>query len=353
MPAGQDEKQRVAEIAKAARLKIGTINGLTICRERRGQGFCYRNGGGAVIRDAETIRRIKSLAIPPAYREVRIAANPRLHLQAIGTDAAGRQQHRYHPDWAKVRERLKGQRLTKVVEALPAIRARVARDLEGRNTDRQLAAATAVALIDDQLIRVGSESYARRDGGRGAATLLKRDVKVKAREMELCFRGKGGSVVNCSTTHSRLLKAIRRMLGLPGARLLRYRDDDGRVRNLTAADINRYLQEAAGAPVSAKDLRMLGASAAATERLAKIPPAKAERKRRKQVAEVIAEVAEDLANTPAVARKSYVHDAITLSYETGDLARVHARSRCRRRVRKAEATVARLAKRFEQATDPE
>jgi len=346
MAAGQDEKQRIATLAKAARLRLGTVKHLTIRRERRGQGFCYRNGD-ALIRDGETIRRIKSLAIPPAYREVRIAANPRLHLQAVGIDAAGRLQHRYHPDWAKVRERLKVQRLEILVDALPTIRARVARDLKGRRTDRRLAAAAAVALIDDQLIRVGSEDYARREGGRGAATLLKSDVQVKAEEIELCFRGKGGTVISCTTTDPRLLKAIRRMLALRGKRLLRYHDEEGRLRNLTSTDVNRYLQEAAGAPVTAKDLRMLGASAAAAERLAKIPPAKAERQRRKQVAEVIAEVAEDLANTPAVARKSYVHEAVAINFETGELARVHASSRGGGGVRKAEKTVARLARRFE------
>lgn len=353
MAASQDEKKRIAAIAEAAGLKLGTVDALTIRRERRGQGFAYRNGRGALIRDAEMIRRIKSLAIPPAYREVRVAPHPRLHLQAVGIDAAGRLQHRYHRDWAKVRERLKRRRLASMVECLPSLRARVARDLRGRSADRQLACAIAVALIDDQLIRVGSESYARRDGGRGAATLLKRDVTVNAQELVLCFRGKGGSIVNCTTTHAGLVRAIRRMLKLPGARLLRFHDEAGRLRNLTSADVNRYLQEAAGSPVTAKDLRMLGASAAAAERLAKVEPARAERKRRKQVAEVIAEVAESLANTPAVARKSYVHEAISISFETGSLARVHARSRGGRGVRKAEKTVARLAKRFGQESGPQ
>lgn len=344
---GQHEKERVAALAKAARLRIGTVKHLTIRRERRGRGFCYRKDGGPVICDSDTIRRIKSLAIPPAYREVRIAAHPRLHLQAVGIDAAGRLQHRYHPDWAKVREHLKVQRLASLVDVLPKVRARVARDLRGTKTDLRLAAATAVALIDDQLIRVGSEGYARRDGGRGAATLLKSDVQVKPDQVELCFRGKGGNLINCTTVDPRLLKAIRRILALPGKRFLRYHDGEGRLRNLTADDVNRYLQEVAGAPVTAKDLRMLGASAAAAERLAKIPPAKAERKRRKQVAEVIAEVAEDLANTPAVARKSYVHEAVAISFETGTLARVHAQVRGGGGIRRAEKTVARLARRFE------
>jgi DNA topoisomerase-1 len=344
--AGQDEKQRIAALAAAARLRLGTVRQLTIRRERRGQGFCYRNGNGELIRDPDIIRRIKSLAIPPAYREVRIAAHPRLHLQAVGIDAAGRQQHRYHADWGKVREQLKVQRLATLVDVLPAIRVQVARDLKSRKTDRRLAAAAAVALIDDQLIRVGCEDYARRGGGRGAATLLKRDVQVKEGEMALCFRGKGGSTVNCTTTDPRLLKAINRMLALRGSRLLRYHDEEGRLHNLTAAEVNQYLREAAGVPVTAKDLRMLGASAAAAERLAKISPARAERTRRKQVAEVIAEVAEDLANTPAVARKSYVHEAVAINFETGELARVHAETRGGGRVRKAERTVARLARRF-------
>ncbi|WP_119421289.1 DNA topoisomerase IB [Desertibaculum subflavum] len=346
MAAGQSEKARIAAIAEAAGLKLGSVGSLTIRRERRGKGFCYRNGLGRLIRDADTIRRIRSLAIPPAYHNVRVAPHPRQHLQAVGIDAAGRRQHRYHPDWAKVRERLKVQRLASMVDSLPAVRARVARDLKGKDTDRRLASAIAVALIDDQLIRVGSESYARRDGGRGAASLLKRDVTVNARELEFCFRGKGGSIVNCTTTHASLVRAIRRMLKLPGARLLRFHDEAGRLRNLTSAEVNRYLQEAAGSPVTAKDLRMLGASAAAAELLAKVKPARVERRRRKQVAEVIAEVAESLANTPAVARKSYVHEAIPIGFETGTLARVHARTRGGGGVRKAEKTVARLARRY-------
>lgn len=320
-----------SEGAKASqgRLRRVTVDDLTIRRVRVGRNFGYRDAEGMRITDAETLARIRSLAIPPAYEDVQIAADPRAHLQAVGRDDAGRLQHRYHPDWEKVRERRKLKRLARLIEALPSLRARIAADLADRTLSRRKALACAAAVIDRCHIRVGNEVYARTNGSHGASTLLKRHVGVTGRRVTLAFPGKGGKEIVCGRDDAPLARALTRLQTLPGRRLFQYRAEDGSVAAITAADINAYLKKAAGLPVSSKDLRMLAANAAAAELLLSTDIAASERGRRRQLADIMRAIAERLVNTPAVVRKSYVHEIVVNAYASGRLGRAYRKARGR------------------------
>jgi DNA topoisomerase-1 len=292
---------------------------LTIRRVRCGRGYIYRTADGRRVRDPEALARFAALAVPPAYRDVRFADNPRAHLQAIGRDGAGRLQYRYHPDWATVRERRKAQRLLRLVQRLPVVRRAVTRHLSAAQPSRAFALASAVELIACTAIRAGDESYARQRGTRGAATLLKSNVRVEGDTVVLTFRAKGGKPVHKEVVAPRLAAAVRRLLGLPGRRLFQYRDESGAVRIVRREDINAFLREIAGVRISLKDFRTLCASAMVLETLARTVPATSARGRRRQVLDAVRSAADALANTPAICRKSYVHETVVTAFEAGVL----------------------------------
>ncbi|KFC72766.1 DNA topoisomerase IB [Bosea sp. LC85] len=302
------------------RLRIVNPADLTIRRVGRGRGFAYIDDADALVRDRATLERIRSLVIPPAYCEVRIATDPRTHLQAIGRDEAGRLQYLYHPEWERVRERRKLKRLRRLIEALPRLRRAVADDLKARPLCRRKALACAVAIIDRCHLRIGGEPYAKSNGSHGASTLLKRHVELTASRIDLLFRGKGGKQIACSLQDGSLARALGRIAALPGRRLLQYRDDDGTVVPVHAADINAYLREVSGLAISAKDLRMLAGNAAAAELLLASQIITGDGSEKRQLAEVMRAVSEQLANTPAVTRKSYVHAIVVNAYANGKLA---------------------------------
>jgi DNA topoisomerase-1 len=327
---------------RALALTRGDSTELVVRRRRCGAGFIYLHEGGRRIRDSSTLERIRALAIPPNYRDVRIAADPRAHLQAIGCDDAGRTQYRYHPNWEAVRERQKIDRLSLISHAIGRVRRRLARDLRRPPGNKEKALAALVMLLDRSCIRIGGESYVQSGRSRGAATLLKRNVAIDKDEIRLRFFGKGGKEFDCSVRAPALAAAIQELMRLPGRRLFQYRDADGRMRAVTAADANAYLNDIAGAPVTAKDFRTLAANAAAATRLAALKPAPEPAARRRQLAGVIREVSELLGNTPAVARKSYVHRELVNAFEDRRLSGVHARATPRDGRRRGEDLVAAL-----------
>lgn len=314
---------------------------LTIGRRRCGRGFLYVDAGGRRITDAATLARIRSLAIPPAYREVRIAARADAHIQAIGRDDAGRVQYRYHPDWEEVREERKVERLADLCAALPRIRRTLARDLRWGEPCRRKALAAVVTVIDKTYIRIGCEDYVHSGRSRGAATLLKRNVSRQGDRLSVAFRGKGGNWFSCEIASRPLAEAYEQLCRLPGPRLFQYLDEDGKRRIVTAGDVNAYLKEIAGSPVSAKDFRTLAATAAAAERFARAAPDPRRTVLRKQIAEVNREVAQMLGNTPAVARKSYIHRSMVESFAEGRLPRL-VNGKPIAQLSRGEAAVARL-----------
>jgi len=317
--AGRKLKSRLAAVAlRRLGLIYVSTDALTIRRQRKGEGWTFISQDGRTIRDEIVRARLKKLAVPPAYEDVLYAADPRAHIQAIGRDAAGRLQYRYHPDWEKVRERRKAKRLQRLVEALPRIRRAVNRHLATAEPTREFALSAVIELISCSAIRAGSESYAKANGTRGAATLLKSNVTVRGATIALKFRAKGGKDVDKKFRCPRGAAAINVLQALPGKRLFQYRGENG-VRFVTASDVNAFLREIAGVKISLKDIRTLCASGAALEALAHIVPAESERGRRRQVKAAVTAVSEELTNTPAICRKSYVHQTVVAAFENGKL----------------------------------
>lgn len=344
-------RQRGAEhLERITRLHVAGPDTLVLTRRRSRRGFTYVDDRGRIVQERKILTRIRALAIPPAYEDVKIARDARAHLQAIGRDAAGRIQYRYHPDWTEVREARKVERLGELCAALPRIRRIVANDLRRLELCRRRVLAAVIALIDKTHVRIGCEDYVHTGRSRGAATLLKRNVHLSGDTVALAFHGKGGRPIQCAVSSPALARTIRALNEQEGRRLFRYRGEDGELHNATAADVNAYLHEVARAHVTAKDFRTLAATAAAAEKLAKLERAPSRAAQRRQLNAVFREIAEMLANTPAVTRKSYVHRRLVRTFERGALNAMAATRKGRRRgLTAGEAVVAVL---FSEA-DPE
>ena len=307
-----------------ARLKRVGRDDLTIRRRRHGRTFGFIDADGELIRDPEIRERARCLSIPPAWTDVRIAPNPRAHIQAFGTDAAGRLQYIYHPEWEARRTRHKQNQLALLTAALPRIRRRVREDLEAEAGSEQLALAIGVALIDRTAMRVGRERYLDAHGTRGAGTLYSRDVSVDGDEVRVSFPAKSGKRAIYSFNGQHLARAIDAVKSIAGRRLLMYRGDDGKARAIRTEDLNRYLREIAGVAVTAKDFRTLHASALAGEALAKLEPGESATARKRQMAAVTKQVATFLQNTPAICRASYIAPCHYALFEKGRLAAIWA-----------------------------
>lgn len=297
---------------------------LTITRQRRGKGFSYRDASGALVSDAETRARLQALGIPPAWQSVSIAPYPRAHIQALGTDEAGRVQYIYHSDWEARRTGKKQVRLALLTSALPKLRRKLRADLAGEAGSRELALAIAVTMIDKTAMRVGREKYLDTSGTRGAGTLYARDVRVNGDEVCMSFDAKGGKRADYCVTEPELARAVERIKTLPGKRLLVYRDEFGKVRPLKTSAINTYLRSLSGVEIAAKDFRTLHASALAGEALAGVAAGETIAARRRQMAQVTRQVAEVLRNTPMICRKSYIAPCLFKLFDEGKLGELWA-----------------------------
>jgi DNA topoisomerase I len=335
-------KASVEELARELGLTLGDQNELTIRRIKRGKSYTFIRANGTRIRHAGTIRRLHAMAVPPAYVQVRYASDPNSHLQAVGRDAAGRLQYRYHADWEKVREHRKAHRLAKLVGALPKIRRNVWKQLAGDEPTREFALAAVIELIARTAIRPGNESYARLNGTRGATTLLKRNVTLEDDSLVLTFKAKGGKAVRKECDAETLVRAIGILRTVPGKRMFQYRDAFGIVRAVSTTQVNAYLRDIAGIKISLKDFRTLMASAVVVESLARITPAASARGRKKQVLEAVRAAADHLSNTPAICRRSYVHDTIVTAFEDGILERFAATMKGQRSQAKRERLLAQV-----------
>lgn len=302
------------------RLRHVSIDELTIERRRQGRGYCCFARSGRRLKDQSLQQRIRDLAIPPAWKDVRVADDASAHIQAVGVDDAGRVQYIYHPEWEVRRTRRKQRHLTALASVLPALRRRVRRDLAAPAGDKALALAIAIALIDRTAMRVGRERYLIANGTRGAGTLFSRDVTVTGDTVRIEFPAKSGKQSSYRIKDAAIADAIVRIKTIRGRRLLMYRN--GVDRALRTDDINAYLREITGVPVSAKDFRTLHASALAADALAAVERAESPSGRKRQVAEVIKRVAAFLQNTPAICRKSYVAPCLISFFEAGRLARI-------------------------------
>lgn len=339
---------QLAARAKRFGLRYVDVKELCLKRRRKGERFVYVDARGKPIRSKKVLARIAALAVPPAWEEVCLADDPSAHIQAIGRDSEGRLQYRYNDDWVLIRDKIKAERLLRFGRALPRIRAKVEKDLRRRGTGRRSAAAAASRLVDRALIRAGHSADGVDNGGRGAATLLKRDVKLNGTSVALDFIGKGGKRIEASVKDPTLLARLRKLKTIGKKRLFAFRNRKGKVCYLTATDLNKYLRDAAGKRVTAKDFRTFAATAQALAELAGTEVPESERKVRKVLGAVMKGASERLANTPAVARSSYVHPLVVETFAKGGLDPALVRGPCRQGLDQAETALMRfLEDRFE------
>jgi DNA topoisomerase I len=305
------------ESAQAAGLRYVTDAKPGIARKKVGDGFKYVGPDGKAVRDQETLERIRSLVIPPAWTEVWICTAANGHLQATGRDARGRKQSRYHPKWREVRDETKYERMAMFAEALPGIRERVDADLKRPGMPREKVLATIVSLMEQTHIRVGNVEYAKENGSYGLTTMRNKHVEVHGAAVTFTFQGKSGVRHTVDMHDRRLAGIIKRCVDIPGYELFQYLDAEGAHHAIGSADVNEYLREISGQYFTAKDFRTWAGSVLACEMLRAFEPFGSETEAKRNVVEAIKAVAKKLGNTPAVCRKCYVHPAVLEAYLGG------------------------------------
>ncbi len=304
-----------------------------IRRVKRGKGFRYVAPAG--LRMSVDRERIDSIAIPPAWTKVWICPDPAGHIQATGRDAKGRKQYRYHPQWRTRRDRDKYARLASFGAALPALRRHVDDQLEaGGPLDLDRVAALVIALLDETLIRIGNTEYVE-NGSHGLTTLTSRHVQWGRGELTFAFPGKSGIRHEVDVEDPRLARLVRRCHQLGGQQLFTYRTAEGDIGSITSGDVNDTLREVTGLDITAKDFRTWGGTVLVTERLARASAAPDD----DVVLEAIDAAAEQLGNTRAVCRASYVHPDVLAAAASGQLQEVWAASRARVHLRRAEVAL--------------
>ena len=277
-----------------------------ITRKRRGRYWQYFHPNGRRITDRAEIDRLNAIGLPPAYKDAWLCPFPNGHIQAVGYDARGRKQYRYHPDFRAERETRKYERLADFGRALPKLRKRVEADMAGKPTSCDAVIAAVVRLIDATQMRVGNEEYAKANKSFGATTLRARHASVKGEKVKIVYAGKHGIKRTVTVTDRNLARIARRTQDLPGQNLFEFVDEDGECRPVTSTDVNAYVRDAMGEEFTAKDFRTWGATVIAFEEMLK----RAQEKGRVHLKSVIEPVAEALGNTPAISRTSYVHPAV-------------------------------------------
>ena len=279
-------------------------------RQQGAKGFEYLDAKGDRVTDEGTLERIKSLAIPPAWTDVWICGDERGHLQATGRDARKRKQYRYHPRWRELRDADKFDSLTQFARALPRIRRQVRADMALAGLPRRKVLALLVQLLESTSIRIGNERYAEANDSFGLTTMRNRHVKVSGARVEFQFRGKSGKFHRIAIDDPQLARIIRRCRDLPGQELFQYLDDAGEVQSIGSSDVNEYLKEIGGYDeISTKDFRTWNGSVY----VAGLLRGRVRRDERVGITHVAAAVraaSQQLGNTPAICRKSYVHPRV-------------------------------------------
>jgi DNA topoisomerase I len=309
------------EAAASAGLRYVSDESPGIKRWRKGASFVYYDKEGKRIRNPLELKRIRSLAIPPAWEKVWICAQANGHLQATGIDAKGRKQYRYHPTWRTVRDEAKFERLLSFAEVLPKIRAKVDEDMRRADLSREKVLATIVRLLEISLIRIGNEEYAKENNSFGLTTMRNRHVEVEGATIKFQFRGKSGKKHNVEVSDRRVARIIQKCQDLPGQQLFQYENQPGDVAAIGSEDVNDYLQRITGQPFTAKDFRTWAGTILAAIALGKMEEVDSQTLAKKNIVTAIEAVAGLLGNTVAICRKCYIHPAVPTSYLEGTLAR--------------------------------
>ena len=274
-----------------------------ITRRRAGKGWRYFDTAGLPLKDPAEVARLNAIALPPAYRDAWFCPAPNGHILATGFDDKGRKQYRYHPDFRAAREAEKFDGCVAFGKLLPLVRQRVEADLAGRALTLERAVASVVCLLDTGGIRIGNEAYVKTNRSFGATTLRMRHADLKGQTLRLRFKAKSGKTCDMKVSDRSLARFVKRMQDLPGQHLFQYLGDDGTPRPVTSGDVNGYLRETMGEDFTAKHFRTWHASVLGFELLAGA-------RERLSLKEMMQQVSQRLSNTPAIARKSYVHPEV-------------------------------------------
>ncbi len=340
------------EAAERAGLRYTPDSVRGIRRERRRGEFVYVAVNGHLVTNEQRLRRLRALAIPPAWIDVWICPHANGHLQVTARDARGRKQYRYHPKYRAVRDETKFDRMRDFSRVLPAAREAVESHLGLPGLPREKVLATVVWLLERTLIRVGNIEYARENETFGLTTLEDRHVKVRGGTVTFAFTGKSGIDHSLSIVDTRLARIIQRCQTLPGEHLFQYVDADGNRQDVDSGAVNEYLRDIAGPGITAKDFRTWAGTMLAAAALREIGPARLVRHKKANIVQAIDRVAERLGNTRTVCRQYYIHPVILEAYGRGDVIppagpRPPKRRRTARRLREDEIAVLRFIEKHE------
>ena len=305
--------------AKSAGLRYVSDRMPGIRRKKVGKAFTYITCDGTILRDSEALARIKSLAIPPAWRNVWICPIPNGHIQATARDAKGRKQYRYHSRWRMFRDETKYDRLIAFGQVLPSIRRRTEKDLARVGLPREKILATVVRLLETTLIRVGNEEYARNNDTFGLTTMRDHHVDVSGSSLRFEFRGKSGVQHAVDLRDRQLARIVKRTQDLPGEELFQYLDENGECHSIGSSDVNEYLREIGGQDFTAKDFRTWAGTVLAAKALQEFEAWDSKAQAKRNIVRAIESVAKRLGNTKMVCKKCYIHPAVLNSYLDGSL----------------------------------
>jgi DNA topoisomerase-1 len=281
-----------------------------ITRKKVRNGWGYYDPAGDRITDRDEIDRLNAIGLPPAYVDAWYNPRPNGHIQAVGWDEKGRKQYRYHTGFREAQEAAKYERCAEFGHSLPRIRKRIEADLAARSLAKERAVAAVVRLLDVGHLRVGNEAYAEANESFGATTLRKRHGEVKGATLRLRYKGKSGKVRDVEVTDKALARTVKKMQDLDEQHLFAWVDEEGEAHPVSSSDVNDYIREASGGDFTAKHFRTWCASVAAFEALAS---AEADLSLKSMLEPVV----EKLGNTPAIARKSYVHPLLIALVKKG------------------------------------
>ena len=316
---GQATSSEYVSSAEAAGLRYVTDGIPGIRRKRHGRGFSYVDADGRVIRERATIRRFRSLAIPPAWTDVWICPDPDGHLQVTARDARGRKQYRYHARFRAHRDGTKFDRMLALSDVLWKVRERVEHDIALPGLSRDKVMATVVWLLERTLIRIGTHEYAKANKSFGLTTLRRRHVQIEGSTLRFDFRGKSGIVHSVAVTDRRIARIVQRCRELPGHELFQYVDDAGQRQSVQAEDVNAYLREVAGREVTAKDFRTWAGTMITAQALREVGPSRTKRDAERAVVRAVDQTAARLGNTRSVCRKYYIHPELMEAYLSGSV----------------------------------
>jgi DNA topoisomerase-1 len=319
LPDSSTTKPDPIEVAREAGLRWVSDERPGIRRLKAGKGFRYVAPDGTPVRDDATLARIRSLAIPPAYKDVWICPLANGHLQATGIDERGRKQYRYHPKWREARDENKYARMMQFGAALPKIRSATQKHLALPGMPREKVLATVVQLLEKTLIRVGNEEYARTNKSHGLTTMRNRHVAVEGSHVTFSFKGKSGVRHAIDLHDRRLARVLEKLTDLPGQELFQYVDDAGATHAIASTDVNAYLKEISGQDFTAKDFRTWAGTVLAALALQEFEKFDSQTQAKKNIVAAIENVSKKLGNTPSVCRKCYVHPVVLDSYIDGSL----------------------------------